>query len=218
MAMRDAAALLSLLGHELRSPAGVIGGYLILIERAGSALSPEQQQALAGARRAQQRLVEILDDASRLVKTWKADDGVTAVFDLAEVLGDVEATAAAQSLPFEVAARDAAPVRLGVTRAALADAVAAVAAAVAREHGVNARLTVSRPGPGVVTCHVRAAGSGGDADARGTVREPFNQLRSGLGLRLVVAATVLAGAGGRVEEVVVQGKRVGVDIGFAAAD
>ncbi len=217
MAMRDAAALLSLLGHELRAPAGVIGGYLTLIERGGTELSSEQRQALAGARRAQQRLVEILDDASRLVTTWKTDDGVAAALDLADVLGDVAATAAAHGLPFEFGAREAPPVRLAATRAALADAIAAVAGAVSREHGVNARLTVSRPGPGVVSCHVRAAG-GSDEDTPGTVREPFHHLRSGLGLRLVVAAAVLAGAGARVEEVLAHGKRVGVDIAFTTAD
>ena len=73
MPMRDAAPLVSLLGHELRAPAGVIGGYLTLIERALDRLTPEQQQAVAGARRAQHRLVEILDDASRLTVAWRAD-------------------------------------------------------------------------------------------------------------------------------------------------
>jgi len=217
MSMRDAAPLLSLLGHELRAPAGVIGGYLTLIERGTDRLSPEQVQALAGTRRAQQRLVEILDDASRLVATLKADEGVPVTLDLSAVLADVAAAAAAHGLPLTTAASDGAPVRITAARPAIAEAVAAVAGAVAREHGVDARLTVSRPAPGAVACHIRAAGGIGDVDPPGTMREPFQQLRPGLGLRVVVAATVLAAAGARVDEVLVQGKRAGVDITFPSA-
>ena len=66
--------LLSLLGHELRAPAGVIGGYLALIERERARLSPTQQQALDGARRGQQAIVETLDDLRRLTLAWKAED------------------------------------------------------------------------------------------------------------------------------------------------
>ena len=218
MAMRSAAPLLSLLGHELRAPAGVIGGYLALIERAGVRLSPEQQQALAGARRAQQRLVEILDEASRLAAVWKADDGVAAVVDLAAVLDDVTSAAAAHGLPLASAACEGAPVRITATRAAVADAIVAVAGAVAREHGADAQLTASRAEPGEVACHIRARGGSLDADPPGAVREPFQPLRPGLGLRLVLAATVLTGAGARLDEVTAHGQRVGVDITFAAAD
>ncbi len=216
MSMRDAAPLLSLLGHELRAPAGVIGGYLTLIERGTDRLSPEQVQALAGTRRAQQRLVEILDDASRLVATLKADDGVPSTLDLAAVLAEVAATAAAQGLPLTIAASDHAPVRVTAARAAIAEAVAVVAGAVAREHGLDARLALSRPAAGTVTCHIRAAGGIGDSDAPGTAREPFQHLRPGLGLRVVLAAAVLAAAGARVDEVLALGKRAGVDITFAA--
>lgn len=218
MAMREAAPLLSLLGHELRAPTGVIGGYLALIERAGERLGPEQQQALAGARRAQQCLVEILDEASRLVATWKADDGEATVLDLAAVLGDVRTAAATGGLPLTSGASESMTVRVTALRAAVADAIVTVAAAVAREHGVDARLTVSRLAPGAVTCHIRAAGGERDAAAPGTTREPFQQLRSGLGLRVVVAAAVLTGAGAHLDEVLEHGKRIGVDITFAATD
>jgi signal transduction histidine kinase len=77
MPTRDAAAIVSLLGHELRAPAGIIGGYLTLIERSQDSLTPDQQQAVAGARRAQHRLVEILDDASRLTSAWRAETPAT---------------------------------------------------------------------------------------------------------------------------------------------
>ncbi len=73
MSMRIAAPLLALIGHELRAPAGVVGGYLALLEHGHDTLTPEQQKALAGARRAQQSLVEALDDLRRLTTSWRAE-------------------------------------------------------------------------------------------------------------------------------------------------
>ena len=65
MTTRDSPSLLALLGHELRAPAGVIGGYLTMIER--QPLTPDQLRALDGARRAQQAMIDVLDDVRRLV-------------------------------------------------------------------------------------------------------------------------------------------------------
>jgi hypothetical protein len=75
MTTPDSPGLLTLLGHELRAPAGVIGGYLTMLER--HPLTPDQERALDGARRAQQTLVEILDDVRRLVDVWR-DEGPAA--------------------------------------------------------------------------------------------------------------------------------------------
>ena len=52
--------LLALLGHELRAPAGVVGGYLALLEQGRDSLTPDQQKALAGARKAQQALAIVI--------------------------------------------------------------------------------------------------------------------------------------------------------------
>ena len=216
MAMRAAAPLLALLGHELRAPAGVIGGYLALIDRGTDRLSPEQQQALAGARRAQQRLVEVLDDASRLLTTWKAEDGAPAALSLSDVLECTRVTALAQSLPLLVDMRHDVAVRVASSRVALAEALVAVAAAVAREHGADVTLTTTVTGAEAAVCHLRPVG-GRDPVADDATREPFNLWRPGLGLRLVVAATVLVDAGLRLDDVLVQGTRTGVDITFATA-
>ena len=70
--------LLALLGHELRAPAGVVGGYLALLEQGRDSLTPDQQKALAGARKAQQALVDALDD----LRIGEARHGVDVTFDL----------------------------------------------------------------------------------------------------------------------------------------
>ncbi|MEP7117922.1 MAG: hypothetical protein ABI880_10085 [Acidobacteriota bacterium] len=215
MAMRAAAPLLSLLGHELRAPAGVIGGYLILIDRAADRLSPEQMQALAGARRAQLQLVEVLDHASRLLATWQGDDATPVALSLTSVLEGVGAAAVAQALPLTVDVPAELALQLTAVKASLVDAVVSVAAALAREHGADVALTVSASAAGGAVCHIRPATTRAVAPASHT-REPFNWWRPGLGLRLVVAATVLVEASAQLEEVLDQGRRLGVDITFAA--
>ncbi len=217
MPMRDAAALVSLLGHELRAPAGVIGGYLTLIERAQDRLTPEQLQAVAGARRAQLRLVEILDDASRLTSAWRAD--LVAPVDLAPetLLADVRAAAATQGLRLTAISHADVSLRVTAARAAVADALVAVAAAVAREHGAEVTLSLTATADGLVAAHLRVALHHALEGAAPLSREPFNFMRPGLGLRLVVAATALVQAGARLDEMLAGGTRVGVDVVFPSA-
>ena len=212
--MRDAASLVSLLGHELRAPAGVIGGYLTLIERTQERLTPEQQQAVAGARRAQHRLVEILDDASRLTSAWRAETPAPLGLAPDTLMADVRAAAATHGLALTAISNADVPLRVTAARAAVADALVSVAGAVAREHGADVTLTLMPAANGLAACHIRVASGDARHDDADTSREPFNLLRPGLGLRLVVAATALVQAGAHVDEVLVQGQRTGVDVVF----
>ncbi len=229
MAMRDAAPLLALLGHELRAPAGVIGGYLTLLDKPTEQLSPEQQAAISGARRAQQRLVEVLDDTSQLVTAWRAETVAAAELNLTALIDEVRAVAKSRDLALTVAAPREAAVTACASQAAVVDALVSVAAAVAREHGVGVEMTVhlaqghDRDGSSAdvvaapsVTWQIRAEGAGAGTHATTTERESFNLWRPGLGLRLVVAATTLVNAGARLNEVLVEGQRVGVDVTFGA--
>lgn len=216
MPIRDAASLVSLLGHELRAPAGVIGGYLTLIERALDRLTPEQQQAVAGARRAQHQLVDILDDVSRLTTAWRADPPAPLLLATDVLIDDVRATSAAHGLDLTATTSTDAPLRVTAARAAVAEALVMVAAAVAREHGAGVTLTLAPPVNGLVPCQMRVAAEVAPHDAADTTREPFNLLRPGLGLRLAVAATALVQAGAHLEEVLVHGRRAGVDVTFPA--
>jgi len=215
--MRDAAFLLSLLGHELRAPAGVIGGYLTLIERTRERLTPEQQQAVAGARRAQHRLVEILDDASRLTSAWRAETPAAIALPPDTLVADVRATAATQGLALTATTNAVVPLRVTAARAAVADALVSVATAVAREHGADVTLTLVPAANKLAICQVRVASGDAPHDETETSREPFNLLRPGLGLRLVLAATALVQSGAHLDEVLVHGTRAGVDVVFPAS-
>ncbi len=64
--------VLSLLSHELRSPLGVVRGYLRMLEQLGS-LSDQQQSAVAAALRASTRAAELLDQASMLAQLQRGD-------------------------------------------------------------------------------------------------------------------------------------------------
>ncbi len=229
MAMRDAAPLLSLLAHELRAPAGVIGGYLTLLDKVEAGLGPEQQAALAGGRRAQQRLVEILDEVSQLVDAWRAEVVAAGAVDLVPLVKDVRAAAKARDVTLTIEAPVEAAAQARASHGAVVDGVVSVAAAVAREHGVGVHLTVhlaqghsggNTSGGGAadqsLTWQIRAEGAGAGTHAATVERSPFNLWRPGLGLGLVVAATTLARAGARLDEVLVEGQRVGVDVTFGA--
>ncbi len=225
MAIRDATPLLALLAHELRAPAGVIGGYLALLDKAAGQLTPEQEAAVGGARRAQQQLVEVLDETSQLVAVWRAKTAPAAELNLAALIDDVRAAAKVRGLALTASAQFDTALTARAPQTAVADALVSVAAAVAREHGVGVEVTVhlaqgGGDGDGAadarVSWHVRAAAVRAATQDTEVAREPFNLWRPGLGLRLVVAATRLVNAGARLEEVLIAGDRVGVDVTFSA--
>jgi hypothetical protein len=214
--MRDAAPLLSLLGHELRAPAGVVGGYLALLEQQGDGLSPQQRQALAGARRGQQSIVEALDDLRRLSAAWKLDAEPMTSTSLTHLVDEMTRLAQARAVPVTVATQVAGD--LGVARrgrdAALAESLVTVAHAVSREAGgaVTADAGVESD---ALVWRIRFADG---ALAVDETRVPFDLWRPGLGVRLVTAAAVIEAAGGQLDDVRADGVRVGIDVTLALAD
>ncbi len=213
MALRDAAPLLSLLSHELRAPAGVIGGYLSLLESSPDNLSPAQQQAVAGARRAQQRVVDILDDTSRLVALWRSPAMAPAPVSSQDVADAVTVAALPASLGLIWEASVDHLILLNAPASRVAEAVVAVAAAVAREHDTAVRLAGSATESHVVWTIRPATAS----TATGLAAAPFNPLRPGLGLGLVVAATWLAAAGATLHDMLDGGAAAGADVTFPRA-
>lgn len=195
--------LLSLLGHELRAPAGVIGGYLAMLERADAGLSPTQQRAVEGARRAQQVAVEILEDVSRLAAVAR-DATPVRIGRLPVATLVAGALATAQGRDATVAVAGTPPdVAVHGDPAATPAAVGTIAAAIAREHGVAVACAVDA-GAEVVT--LRFAVDGAPALAEGST---FNDLRPGLGLRLVVAVDHVVRLRGRVVELESDGRSYG---------
>lgn len=191
MTHQDVAHLLSLTGHELRAPAGVLGGYLALLEKHAGDLPANHQRALAGARRAQQKVIELLDEMRQLAGLWQ-DAGVgatSAVASIAALFASGGTDVVTEVAP-DIATM---PGDVPLSRESLRTVLDALAQTVVREHGGVVRCRVTwEPG----WCHV---------DVTSTVvpdgelpRPPFTRYRGGLGLLLVMAFAIVEGAGGGI--------------------
>ncbi|MFN7979600.1 MAG: hypothetical protein U0P30_15815 [Vicinamibacterales bacterium] len=207
MSMRIAAPLLSLLGHELRAPAGVVGGYLALLDRERDRLSPTQCQALDGARRGQQAIVDTLDDLRRLTRAWAAESEPLVVTAADRLSHDTRLAAEQRRLAVTIQCETAAAVARRGHDGALAEALATVAEAVGRETGCPVTITTTVDDEGVVW-RVRPV----DVPAGHTDRQPFDRWRAGLGVRLVTAVTLIEASGGTLTDLRVDGARAGVDV------
>lgn len=206
MTLPEVAELLSLAGHELRAPTGVLGGYLSLIEKRADDLTPDHQRALAGARRAQQRLVELLDELRSVAAVWHADAarrpavhtpiaGVTTLLAAGATDVVVEWSHDAVRLPGEVA----------LTSEELRTVLDALAQTVVREHGGVLRCRVTRDN---FWCHVDVVSTAPTDDV--LPRPTFTRYRGGLGLTLVRAFALVERASGRIDVLDVEGTPRGV--------
>jgi hypothetical protein len=211
MTTRDSPSLLTLLGHELRAPAGVIGGYLTMIER--QPLTPEQLRALDGARRAQQATIDILDDVRRLVDVWRDEMAVTKSHPLADVLEHTVTRCAGADVHLEVSIHPDADFSVTANRDVLVQSLAAVATTVAREHGAPVVCDVTREGPGRAHAFALLSflprGRNFRVDSK---RVEFHHLRPGLGLRLVVAVEQVRRAGGDLHDLVSGETPAGIEL------
>lgn len=204
--MRVSAPLLSLLGHELRAPAGVLGGYLALLEQDAERLSARQRQALAGARRAQQTLVGGLDDLRRLLLAWQAEDEPTVAIGLPELIGETARIAASRTVPLTIAPDGIVAVPCHRRDTSLAEGLVALAEAVARETGgaVTARVATDDR---TITWQFRPAQPLDEPLAR----RAFDLWRPGLGVRLVTAAVAIESLGGTLDDLWAGDRRAGID-------
>ncbi|MGD9905904.1 MAG: hypothetical protein AB7U83_20725 [Vicinamibacterales bacterium] len=211
MTTRDSPSLLTLLGHELRAPAGVIGGYLTMIER--QPLTPEQVRALDGARRAQQTVVDILDDVKRLVDVWRDTTPTARPVALTAVLDRTVAACGGADVDLEVSIHPDADLSVAAGRDVLAQAFTALATTVAREHAAPVVCDVTREGPGRAHAFALLAflprGRNFLAEPR---RVDVHQWRPGLGLRLVVAIEHLRRLGGEAYDLVSGDQPAGVEV------
>ncbi len=211
MTTRDSPSLLALLGHELRAPAGVIGGYLTMIER--QPLTPDQARALDGARRAQQAMIDILDDVRRLVEVWRDEATATLRLPLIDVLDRTVARCLDADVDLDVSIHPEADLSVTANRDVLVQALAALATTVAREHGAPVVCDVTREGPGRAHAFALLSflprGKNFRADPK---RVEFHHFRPGLGLRLVVAVEHLRHAGGDVHDLVSGKSPAGIEL------
>ena len=194
--------LLSLTSHELRSPLGVIRGYLKLLEQRPESLTEPQKQAVAASLRATERMVDILAEVSAFAHLQRGD---TPLDSQATTLGAVAAAAALPNTPAITTEGEVAQAELLADLSLLGPALASVAAAV---HAARPRETS-------VPVAIRVEPRDGTTFGRLTIGRlpegaltsaPVNLLRGGLGLRLPLASTVIAAHGGLIEEVQQNGR------------
>ena len=193
--------LLSLTSHELRSPLGVIRGYLKLLEKQDGTLSDQQKQVIAASLRASDRMAELLTEVSAFAHLHAGDTPVDRqpmpLATLIDGLVDAQPAAAGRAiqrgdLPDAVLLVDA-----RLVTATLATMAAAVAAARPRDAAliVAGRVT-DQSGRAAVRLDVTGAPLAGDI-----TEVPLNMLRGGLGLRLPFAVAVVDAHGGRIAEI-----------------
>lgn len=202
----DDRQLLSLIAHELRSPAGVVGGYLRLVLKEDAASMPERaRHMIEEADRSCARVLHLVRELADLVHLLETDrrgsSSAALVFSLCDEV--VQAAAGAHDgLVFSCASEDR-PALVQCDESRLKRALAALLAATLREHGAKP-LEVF----GVVSRDYGAAeavvafGDPGIALRRDEVlvgREaPFDRWRGGTGLSVPIACRILEASGGRI--------------------
>lgn len=202
MASDNFAGLLSLLSHELRSPLGVIRGYLRLLDQQGASLSENQRNAISKALEASERAAELLGQASTLAQLQKNE--ITIELRPVAIGTLLEAAAADVRLPEDPAVRlevvDSADVEVDADVALFRGALAALTSAVARAQATETTLRIAanrqvvdgREGVSIAIAPV--------AHANSLIARDLDITRGGLGLDLPIAAALVAAHQGRVQE------------------
>ena len=211
MDLEAVSRLLSLTSHELRSPLGVIRGYLKFLEQQHQGLSDQHRQVIASSLKATDRMIEILGEVSALAHLQRAETPIdtkpTTLEALADAVIDDLSRDGANSLRRGVLPDGQVLADLALLTPALATLAAAVSAARPRE----ADLTISAHLASVDTAPlVRIDIAGTSVLSTSLTETPLNLLRGGLGLRLPLAAAVIDVHGGRVKELQESGRLAGM--------
>jgi K+-sensing histidine kinase KdpD len=199
----DAPRVLSLLSHELRGPLGVVRGYLRLLDQSAPELSEKSRQAIAGALRASDRMVEVLDEASLLVHFRAGDIRLDPKrVPLATIVHSaIQAAALPERSQVDLDSAALPAVTLDVDEARLRMALATFITAVARAQSNKVVVDISAArtrlsGKPAVRLRVEARTLSG---VQGSEVE-LNTTRGGFGLAIPIAALIIEGHGGRVRE------------------
>src|SRR5436309_69636 len=212
MSLRDESSgrLLSLAVHELRTPAGIVGGYLRMLERE-SPLNERQRKMVAEAQKACQQLVGLIEELSEI---QKLDANLIALerqpFELFHIVGEAVEEARRQGdVQLQVTGQTTgAPVDGDVAR--LKAAVATVLRAVLRDTAPDTPVVVDRqlkdvdgvPSAVVIIADQERAAAPLDADSA-----PFDEGRGGLGLAVPIARRIIRRHGGQVRSPIRDGGR-----------
>ena len=195
-------AFLSLVVHELRTPANVVGGYLRMLQRDPEGLSDRQRKMIDEAERSCQRLVAMIAELSEIQKL-DADiiQLVQEPFDLFPLVQRIvdEMTKREE---FEVGVElqgpsEGAPIRGDAAR--LESALSAILRAVLRELPPSTSVVVNRQiDARQKRSAVIAIAEGGSCGCAHGCGIPFDEKRGGLGLAIPLARRIVERHGGSV--------------------
>jgi signal transduction histidine kinase len=214
MKPRPAALLLGLASHELRGPAGIVRGYLRLLQ-ADSALSARSRNAVAEADRAADHLAGMLEEMNEYTQYLRGKQELhRRKCSLRSIINQATQMVQPREEPailLDVIAP--ADVQANVDEARLRTGLVSIIEAVCRAQptATTVDVTLEETGEGrrrVAVIDVAARSLG-----RGRRRSrPTDFLRSGLGLSLLVADAVMRAHGGRLVERWVSGRWAGYRI------
>lgn len=195
--------MLSLLSHELRSPLGVVRGYLRLLNQHQGELSDSHQMAVTAALKASDRCVDLVAQASALAQMWRQETAIArqpiAIADLLQPLAATVRKADGQPLPVHVDLGSA--VSISGDRAWLQTALSSLVAAVHRAQPEEITVAIAsrlEPSGGRDGVAITVAPRGQPMDE--TSETPLDLRRGGLGLDLPMAAAIVAAHGGTIGE------------------
>jgi signal transduction histidine kinase len=213
----DAGRLLSLLSHELRSPLGVIRGYLRMLDDPSSTLSNQQRMAVSAALRAADQAAHLLAQASQLAQLHRGEVQRSAVPTGLKALLESALPAPALDPPITYDVGDVAVQTVSANRDQLRATLHSLIAAVAR-----AQTT-----PGSIAIDASRRRHGNEEGVlismrrqdlpKQAVEMPLDTTRGGLGLDLPIAEAVVASHGGHITEIADGGRCVGVVVWLPVA-
>jgi signal transduction histidine kinase len=199
----DFSAFLSLLVHELRTPANVVGGYLRMLQRDAEGLGERQRKMIDEAERSCQRLVAMIAELSEIQKL-DADilQLVHEPFDLFPLVQRIVDEVKKRE-EFEVGIElhgpsDGAPIRGDAGR--LESALSGILRAVIRELPPPTTVVVNRQidARQKRSAVIAIAEKGVLADAYKDSGIPFDEKRGGLGLAVPLARRIVERHGGSI--------------------
>jgi signal transduction histidine kinase len=208
-------AFLSLVVHELRTPANVVGGYLRMLQRDAEGLGERQRKMIDEAERSCQRLVAIVAELSEIQKL-DADiiQLVQEPFDLFPLLQRIVDDVKRRE-EFEVGVElqgpsEGAPIRGDAAR--LESALSAILRAVLRELPPSTSVVVNRQidARQKRSAVIAIAEKRVLADAYKDSGIPFDEKRGGLGLAVPLARRIVERHGGSVFSPEGQGRSIAI--------